>query len=232
MIPLKDDVSSESFPYVTIGLIGLNVLVFFYQISIGMGDPRAAEAFVFEFGATPCRLTGACPEDFPSPVVTIFTSMFLHGGLLHVGGNMLYLWIFGDNVEDTLGHVRYLALYLLAGIAAAVMQVAVNPRSSIPMIGASGAVSGVLGAYIWLFPFAGVHMLLVFGFFARVVRWPALVVLGFWIVIQALSGILTFTAAAWGGGEAGGTAWFAHVGGFMAGMALLFLMRPRRVGRL
>jgi membrane associated rhomboid family serine protease len=232
MIPLKDDVSSESFPYVTIGLIGLNVLVFLYQVSIGMGDLRAAEAFVFEFGATPCRLTGACPADFPSPVVTIFTSMFLHGGLLHVGGNMLYLWIFGDNVEDTLGHVRYLALYLLAGIAAAVTQVAVNPRSSIPMIGASGAVSGVLGVYIWLFPFAGVHMLLVFGFFARVVRWPALVVLGFWIVIQALSGILTFTAAAWGGGEAGGTAWFAHIGGFMAGMALLFLMRPRRVGRL
>ena len=235
MIPLKDDVPSETFPFVTIGLIGLNVLVFFYQASIGVGgDPRASEAVVFEFGATPCRITGACPVpgDFPSPVATIFTSMFLHGGLLHVGGNMLYLWIFGDNVEDTLGHGRYLALYLLAGVAAAVTQVAVNPRSSVPMIGASGAVSGVLGAYILLFPFASVHTLLVFGFFARIVRWPALVVLGFWIVIQALSGILTFSSAAWGGGEAGGTAWFAHVGGFLAGMALLFLMRPRRGARL
>jgi membrane associated rhomboid family serine protease len=158
--------------------------------------------------------------------------MFLHGGLLHVGGNMLYLWIFGDNVEDTLGHGRYLVLYLLAGVAAAATQVLVNPRSSVPMIGASGAVSGVLGAYILLFPFAGVQILVVFGFFARIVRWPALVVLGFWIVIQTLSGLLTFSSAAWGGGEAGGTAWFAHIGGFLAGMALLFLMRPRRVGRL
>ncbi len=158
--------------------------------------------------------------------------MFLHGGLLHVGGNMLYLWIFGDNVEDTLGHGRYLALYVAAGVAAAAAQVAVHPRSSVPMIGASGAVSGVLGAYLLLFPFAGVHMLLVFGFFVRVVRWPALAVLGFWIIIQALSGLLTFSAAAWGGGEAGGTAWFAHIGGFLAGMALLFLIRPSRVGRL
>jgi membrane associated rhomboid family serine protease len=235
MIPLKDDVPSESVPYITVGLIGLNVLAFLYQVSIGMGgDPRASEAIVFEFGATPCRLTGACsvPGEFPSPIATVFTSMFLHGGLLHVGGNMLYLWIFGDNVEDTLGHGRYLALYVAAGVAAAAAQVAVHPRSSVPMIGASGAVSGVLGAYLLLFPFAGVHMLLVFGFFVRVVRWPALAVLGFWIIIQALSGFLTFSAAAWGGGEAGGTAWFAHIGGFLAGMALLFLIRPSRVGRL
>ena len=235
MIPLKDDVPSSTVPYVTAGLIGLNVVVFLYQVSVGMGgDARAAEAVVFEFGATPCRLTGACPVpgDFPSPVVTIFTSMFLHGGLLHVGGNMLYLWIFGDNVEDTLGHRRFLALYLLGGVAAALTQIAVHPRSSIPMIGASGAISGVLGAYLLLFPYASVHMLLVFGFFVRIVRWPALVVLGFWIIIQFLSGIVTFSASAWGGREAGGTAWFAHVGGFLAGTVLLFLMRPRRGARL
>jgi len=235
MIPLKDDVPSSTVPYVTFGLIGLNVLVFLYQASMGLnGDQHAAEAIVFEFGATPCRITGACPVpgDFPSPILTIFTSMFLHGGLLHVGGNMLYLWIFGDNVEDTLGHGRYLVMYLLSGIAAAATQIASSPRSSVPMIGASGAVSGVLGAYILLFPFAGVQMLVIFGFFIRVVRWPALIVLGFWIVIQALSGILTFSSAAWGGGEAGGTAWFAHIGGFLAGMALLFLMRPRRAARL
>jgi membrane associated rhomboid family serine protease len=235
MIPLKDDIPSSTVPYVTIGLIGLNVLVFLYQASMGLsGDQHAAEAVVFEFGATPCRITGACPipGDFPSPIVTIFTSMFLHGGLLHVGGNMLYLWIFGDNVEDTFGHGRYLMLYLLSGIAAAATQIASSPRSSVPMIGASGAVSGVLGAYILLFPFAGVQMLVIFGFFIRIVRWPALIVLGFWIIIQALSGILTFSSAAWGGGEAGGTAWFAHIGGFLAGMALLFLMRPRRAARL
>ena len=235
MIPLKDDIPSSTVPYVTFGLIGLNVLVFLYQASMGLnGDQRAAEAIVFEFGATPCRITGACavPGDFPSPIVTIFTSMFLHGGLLHVGGNMLYLWIFGDNVEDTLGHGRYLVMYLLSGIAAAATQIASSPRSSVPMIGASGAVSGVLGAYLLLFPFAGVQMLVIFGFFIRIVRWPALIVLGFWIVIQALSGILTFSSAAWGGGEAGGTAWFAHIGGFVAGMALLFLMRLRRAARL
>ena len=235
MIPLKDDVPSETVPYMTIGLVGLNVLVFLYQASIGMGgDPKAAEAFVFEFGATPCRITGACPVpgDFPSPIATIFTSMFLHGGLLHVGGNMLYLWIFGDNVEDTLGHWRFAALYLITGVAAAFTQIATSPRSSVPMIGASGAVSGVLGSYILLFPHANVQMLVVFGFFARIVRWPAMIVLGFWIVIQFLSGMLTFSSAAWGGGEAGGTAWFAHIGGFLAGMALLFLMRPRRVARL
>ena len=232
MIPLKDDVPSVTIPYVTIGLIVLNVLAFLYQTSIGTAGERAAEAFVFEFGATPCRITGACPADFPSPYVTIFTSMFLHGGFLHVGGNMLYLWIFGDNVEDTLGHARFTLLYFVAGVAAALTQIAINPQSAVPMIGASGAVSGVLGAYILLFPFAGVQMLVVFGFFARVTRWPALVVLGLWIVIQFFSGILTFSSSAWGGGEAGGTAWFAHIGGFLAGIVLLFLMRPQRAARL
>ena len=218
MIPLRDIIPSRTTPYVTISLIAVNVLVFLYELSLG----RAVDAFTLYWGLVPAAFSW----------VTVFTSMFLHGGLLHVGGNMLYLWIFGDNVEDTLGHGRYLALYVVAGVAAALTQIAVSPRSSVPMIGASGAVSGVLGAYILLFPFAGVHMLLVFGFFVRIVRWPALVVLGFWIIVQALSGILTFSAAAWGGGEAGGTAWFAHIGGFLAGMALLFLMRPRRVGRL
>jgi len=232
MIPLKDDVPSVTIPYVTIGLIALNVLAFLYQTSIGTGGERAAEAFVFEFGATPCRITGACPADFPSPYVTIFTSMFLHGGFLHVGGNMLYLWIFGDNVEDTLGHARFTLLYFVAGVTAALTQIAINPKSAVPMIGASGAVSGVLGAYILLFPFAGVQMLIVFGFFARVTRWPALIVLGLWIVIQFFSGILTFSSSAWGGGEAGGTAWFAHIGGFLAGIVLLFLMRPQRAARL
>src|SRR5437879_8030086 len=199
MIPLKDDVPSATVPYVTIGLIGLNVLVFLYQASIGIGgDPRAAEAFVFEFGATPCRLTGACPVpgDFPSPIATIFTSMFLHGGLCHVGGNMLYLWIFGNNVEDTLGHGRFLLFYLASGVAAAFAQTLVHPGSAVPMIGASGAVSGVLGAYLFLFPYARVHVLLIFGFFIRPVHVPAIIVLGFWIVVQCLNGLTPVSASA------------------------------------
>ena len=232
MIPLKDDVPSSSFPFVTIGLIVLNVLVFLYQASIGMGSERAAEAFIMEFGAVPCRVTGACavPGDFPPPIATIFTSMFMHGGLFHVAGNMLYLWIFGDNVEDTLGHGRFLLFYLLSGVAAAAAQVVMNPDSRVPMVGASGAVSGVLGAYLILFPYARVLVLLIFGFFFRIVRWPASIVLGFWIVVQFLNGLITVSVAA--GGAAGGTAWFAHIGGFLAGIVLLFLMRPRRTGRL
>jgi membrane associated rhomboid family serine protease len=232
MIPLKDDVPSSGFPFVTIGLIVLNVLVFLYQASIGMGSERAAEAFILEFGAVPCRVTGACavPGDFPSPIATIFTAMFMHGGLFHVAGNMLYLWIFGDNVEDTLGHGRFLLFYLLSGVAAALAQIAVHPDSRIPMVGASGAVSGVLGAYLLLFPYARVLVLLIFGFFFRIVRWPAIIVLGFWIVVQFLNGLITVSVAA--GGAAGGTAWFAHIGGFLAGIVLLFLMRPRRTGRL
>ena len=232
MIPLKDDVPSSSFPFVTIGLIVLNVLVFLYQASIGMGSERAAEAFIMEFGAVPCRVTGACavPGDFPPPIATIFTSMFMHGGLFHIAGNMLYLWIFGDNVEDTLGHGRFLLFYLLSGVAAAAAQVVVNPDARVPMVGASGAVSGVLGAYLILFPYARVLVLLIFGIFFRIVRWPASIVLGFWIVVQFLNGLITVSVAA--GGAAGGTAWFAHIGGFLAGIVLLFLMRPRRTGRL
>jgi len=232
MIPLKDDVPSSGFPFVTIGLIVLNVLVFLYQASIGMGSERAAEAFIMEFGAVPCRVTGACavPGDFPPPIATIFTSMFMHGGLFHVAGNMLYLWIFGDNVEDPLGHGRFLLFYLLSGVAAAAAQIVMNPDSRVPMVGASGAVSGVLGAYLILFPYARVLVLLIFGFFFRIVRWPASIVLGFWIVVQFLNGLITVSVAA--GGAAGGTAWFAHIGGFLAGIVLLFLMRPRRTGRL
>jgi membrane associated rhomboid family serine protease len=154
--------------------------------------------------------------------------MFMHGGILHAGGNMLYLWIFGNNVEDTLGHGRFLFFYLLSGVAAAVAQTVMHPHSAIPMIGASGAVSGVLGAYLLLFPYATILTLVTFGFFFRFVHIPAVVVLGFWIVLQFISGYLSASAAAMGRGEGGGVAWFAHIGGFLAGMVLLFLMRPRQ----
>ncbi|MBI2524950.1 MAG: rhomboid family intramembrane serine protease [Candidatus Rokubacteria bacterium] len=238
MLPLKDDIPTRSIPVVTVGLIAMNVLAFMYQFSLGGEGPggsgRAAQEFVLEFGLIPCRLTGHCREalGLPSPVLTIFTSMFLHGGLFHVGGNMLYLWIFGNNVEDTLGHGRFLVFYALSGVAAALAQTVTAPASTVPMIGASGAVSGVLGAYLLLFPHANVLTLIMFGFFIRLVRIPALIVLGFWIVVQFLNGFLTVgIAAARGQGGGGGVAWFAHIGGFLAGMGLLLLMRPRRAAR-
>jgi membrane associated rhomboid family serine protease len=237
MLPLKDDIPSRGFPFFTALLIAANVAAFLYQLSLEMGPTGqargAATAIVMEFGAVPCRLTGLCPgDDFPAPLLTIFTSMFLHGGLFHIAGNMLYLWIFGDNVEDTLGHGRFLGFYLASGVAAALTQTLVGPSSSIPMIGASGAVSGVLGAYLLLFPRAGVLTLLVFGFFIRIVRIPALIVLGFWIVVQFLNGIVTFGTSAVRGEPPGGVAFFAHIGGFLAGIILLYVLRPRRSLRL
>jgi membrane associated rhomboid family serine protease len=199
VFPLKDDIPSRSFPFVTVGLIVINVLVFFYQVSLGLGGPAAAaHEFIAEFGLIPCRLTGQCVDalaGLPSPYATIFTSMFLHGGLFHVAGNMLYLWIFGDNVEDTLGHMRFSIFYFLSGVAAALAQTVVGPGSPIPMVGASGAVSGVLGAYLILYPHARILTLLVIGFFVRLVYIPALVVLGFWIVVQFFSGFLTLGLA-------------------------------------
>lgn len=234
MLPLKDDIPSRSLPLVTIGIIVANVVAFTYQASLQIGgDPtttRAAQDLVGEFGLVPCRLTGQCASglEVPHPTLTVLTSMFLHGGLFHVGGNMLYLWIFGDNVEDTLGHGRFLGFYLAAGAAAAVSQVLMSPSSTVPMIGASGAVSGVLGAYLLLFPHARILTLVTFGFFWRFIHLPAAIVLGFWVVVQFLNGYLTFAEA---GGGGGGVAWFAHIGGFLAGMLLLPLLRSRRARR-
>ena len=194
----------------TVALIILNAAAFLYQFSLhgaGPGGAKAAQAFVGEFGLIPCRLTGACPgaPDAPSALVTVFTSMFLHGGLLHILGNMLYLWIFGNNVEDTLGHGRFVGFYLVAGAAAALAQTMVNSRSHVPMIGASGAVAGVLGAYLLLFPHARVLCLIVLGFFVRLIHVPAVIVLGFWIVVQFISGYVVVALGGGGvGGEAGG----------------------------
>ncbi len=217
MLPLKDDVPSRNFALFTVLLIAANVAAFLYQMSLE------------EFGAVPCRLTGMCPgEDAPAPLLTVFTSMFLHGGFFHVAGNMLYLWIFGDNVEDALGHFRFIVLYLLSGVGAALAQVVMSPESRIPMVGASGAISGVLGAYLFLYPRARILTLLMFGFFFRFVHVPAVIVLGFWIVVQVFSGLISYSAAS----HEGGVAWFAHIGGFVAGVLLLFLLRPRGSGRL
>jgi membrane associated rhomboid family serine protease len=237
VIPLRDDIPSRSVPLVTIALIVLNMLVYLYELSLGVGaesgGARAAEALVLDFGATPCRLSGVCaaPDDFPSPAATVFTSMFMHSlNPIHVAGNMLYLWIFGDNVEDALGHGRFFVFYVLAGVAAAVLQTLSAPRSAVPMIGASGAVSGVLGAYVLLFPYASILTLVGFAFFWRFVHIPAMVMIGFWVVLQLLFGYLTVSAST-RGAESGGVAWFAHIGGFLAGVLLLLLLRPRRSAR-
>ena len=224
MFPLKDDLPSHTTPVVTVLLMAINIVVYLYQASLEI-DSRAggaAQAFVMEFGLIPCRLTGACrmAADLPSPVFTIFSSMFLHGGFFHIAGNMLYLWIFGNNVEETLGHGRFTLFYLASGVAAAATQTIVGPDSHVPMIGASGAISGVLGAYFLLFPHASVLTLIIFGFFWRIVRIPALLVLGFWMVVQILNGLGSF-------GAGGGVAWFAHIGGFFAGMGLILLFKPR-----
>jgi membrane associated rhomboid family serine protease len=233
MLPLKDDVPSRNFALVTLLLITANIATFLYQLSLEVGASGAgrgaATGFVLEFGAVPCRITGLCAADeFPSPVVTVFTSMFLHGGFLHLAGNMLYLWIFGDNVEDTLGHLRFVVLYLVSGIGAAIAQVVTSPDSRIPMVGASGAISGVLGAYLFLYPRARILTLIIFGFSIRFVHVPAVIVLGFWIIMQVVSGLVSFGA----GSQEGGVAWFAHIGGFVAGVALLFLLKRRGMGTL
>src|SRR5215468_11707557 len=175
MFPLKDDVPSLTTPFITVTLITVNVLLFLYQLALqgsaSMEGTRATHDLILEFGLVPCRLFGACQPGASvlPPVVTILSSMFLHGGLLHVGGNMLYLWIFGDNIEDTLGHFRFIVFYLLSGLAAALAQTAIAPSSEIPMIGASGAVAGVLGAYLLQFPHARILTLLIIGFFVRLV---------------------------------------------------------------
>src|SRR5258706_1033597 len=193
MFPLKDDLPTRTTPVVTVILMALNILAYLYQASLEIDShgSGAAEAFVMEFGLVPCRVTGLCrmAADLPSPVFTMFSSMFLHGSFFHIAGNMLYLWIFGNNVEDTLGHGRFIVFYLASGVVAAATQTVAGPSSHVPMIGASGAISGVLGAYFLLFPHANVLTLIIFGVFWRVVRIPALVVLGFWMVVPILNGL-------------------------------------------
>lgn len=220
MIPLRDTIPTRTFPVVTILLIAANVLAFLYQVSLGSYNA----ALVAALGAVPAQFTNAVAHAAPAvtPTLTLVTSMFLHGGLLHLAGNMIFLWIFGNNVEDTTGHLRFLAFYLLCGAVAALTHIGMHPDSRTPMIGASGAISGVLGAYFLLYPYARIVTLLFFGFFAQTVTIPAFFFLGFWFIMQFLSGATSL------GRSAGGVAWFAHVGGFVAGMVLLLFFRKRR----
>ena len=216
MIPFKDDNPTEITPYITVSFIGLCAFVFLLQLSL---PPRAGQLFVYQYGAIPAVLFGieSLPRDIAAlpASFSLLTSMFLHGGWMHLLGNMLYLWIFGNNIEDAMGHVRFIIFYILCGIVAAYTHALIDPGSTIPMIGASGAISGVLGAYLLLYPRASVLVLVPLGFFMYTMYWPAGFVLGLWFLMQLLSG-----GASLGSGG-GGVAWFAHVGGFVAGMVLI-----------
>ena len=223
MIPLKDNIPSSRAPVITVALIVINILVYLNQLTL---SPRAAVRFVYLYGLIPIEISGGeLLVRHPVPLYgTILTSMFVHGGLFHLAGNMLYLWIFGDNVEDSLGRVRFLLFYLLSGVAAAAAQVLSAPQSQIPMVGASGAISGVLGAYLLLYPHARVVTLVAFGWFIRLVEIKAIIVLGFWIVVQLVSGLVTW------GAQVGGVAWFAHIGGFVAGLVMVIPLWRRAKG--
>jgi rhomboid family protein len=210
MFPVGDDNSQRrTTPVVTFALIALNVLVFLLELSGG-------DQFITEWAFVPSRFS----QDPGANVATIFSAMFMHGGWLHLFGNMLFLWIFGDNVEDRFGHVKFLIFYLLAGLAATFAQYWVSPESGIPNVGASGAIAGVLGAYILLFPQSRVNVLL--G--RQIVAMPAFAVLGMWIVLQLVSGVGTIAAT---DESAGGIAYMAHIGGFVSGLLMTFLFRGR-----
>lgn len=219
MIPLRDDNPTVLWPLVTVTLIVANSAVFLYELFL---EPRALSSFFYQMGMVPAAVirggTGGTGGYF-----TVLSSMFLHGGLLHLGGNMLYLWIFGNNIEDSMGHARFIIFYLLAGLAAALTHIVVNPASTIPTVGASGAVSGVLGAYLLLFPHARVKTLVTLGFFWTIVYLPAWVLLIVWIGLQFLSQAVEPMDP-----TAGGVAYAAHVGGFVAGLALIPLFRKYR----
>jgi membrane associated rhomboid family serine protease len=216
LLPFKDNIPTERFPIVTVTLIIINVLVFLYEVSLG----AALEPFLHKYGMTPYEITSGVSlvqRDFPV-YLTLITSMFVHGGWLHVGGNMLFLWIFGNNVEDSMGRVRFIIFYLTCGLVAGLAQIAIESSSQIVNVGASGAIAGVLGGYILLFPRARVTTLIFLGFLITYVDLPAVVVLAFWFILQLFSGSITIFS---GSNMGGGVAYFAHIGGFIAGMLLI-----------
>jgi membrane associated rhomboid family serine protease len=213
MIPLRDIIPSRTTPFVTVGLIAINIIVFLFELSLG----DQLDAFV--------RAWALVPADFS--LVTLVTSMFLHGGVLHVGGNMLYLWIFGDNVEDRMGHGRFLTFYLACGAAAALAQFYASPTSTVPMLGASGAIAGVMGAYFVLYPHSRIVAIVPLFIFIQIVEVPAIFFLGIWFLMQFLSGVGSIADAA--DGARGGIAFWAHAAGFVAGLlGVMVFRRPER----
>jgi membrane associated rhomboid family serine protease len=223
IIPIGDDNPAHRPPVATIVIIGLCAAAFLYQITLtAVGEQR----FAYRFGMIPARLFGTdldgkLPIADIAPWLTIITSMFVHGNFMHLAGNMLFLWICGNNVEDRLGHARYVLFYLLCGVAAALLQAVVDTDSPIPMVGASGAISGVLGAYLILYPHARILILA----WVAVLRIRAVFAIGIWFIMQLLNAIASDP-------EEGGVAWFAHIGGFLAGMALVFVFAPREPVRV
>lgn len=220
MLPLRDFIPTRRFPVLTVGIIIVNIIVFAYELLAEASG--TLERTFYTMGVVPFNVT----HNFgPAVALSFLTAMFLHGGPMHIASNMLYLWIFGNNVEDNMGRGRFLIFYLITGIIASCAQVFANPNSRLPTIGASGAIAGVLGAYMVLFPHARIQTLLFLGYFARLTQLPALLVLGFWFVLQLFNGLMALGVA-----QVGGVAWFAHIGGFVAGLLLvrLFTLGRRR----
>jgi membrane associated rhomboid family serine protease len=232
MIPLRDTVPSSRFPAVTVSLIVVNVLVFLMEINL---SPQGLRRFFEVWGIVPicympyprlpARLSLTCDQ---STYFTLFSSMFLHGGWMHIIGNMWSLWIFGDNVEDRMGRGGFLVFYLLSGLAAGAVHIVTNAASAVPTVGASGAIAGVMGAYLLLFPHSTVVTLVPIFFFLQIVEVPAVLFLGIWFLSQLFSGTLALAAA---GAQAGGVAWWAHIGGFVVGVLWAVPLRRRRLLR-
>lgn len=229
MIPIRDRNPSGTFPYVTIGIIIINVLIFLYELSLGSGLGE----FIMEFGVVPLKVSyysQASDLTFINTFFPFISSMFLHGGFIHLIGNMWFLWIFGDNIEDKLGHFKFIAFYFLCGFIASSVHVFFNSQSNVPCVGASGAIAGVLGAYMITFPRARIVTVVPLFVFIQIMELPAIVVLGFWFVIQFFSGAASITASTSGAG----VAWWAHIGGFAAGVIILYIIRiffVRKPGR-
>jgi membrane associated rhomboid family serine protease len=231
MIPLRDTIPSSRFPAVTLGIIGANALVFLMEINMG---PGALDAFFRVWGIVPACYTSSrlpvwqvmrlCDAALPPPMhyFALLSSMFLHGGWMHILGNMWSLWIFGDNVEDRMGRGGFLLFYLLSGLAAGAVHIITNPGSGVPTVGASGAIAGVMGAYLLLFPRATVITLVPIFFFLQTMEMPAVLFLGLWFLTQLFSGTLALAAS---GAQAGGVAWWAHIGGFVVGVLWAVLLR-------
>ncbi len=222
MIPLRDNIPSRRFPVMNTALIIINVLVFFYELSLSQPE---LEALFFRFGVVPERVAEALPSLSPGDYRPLFTAMFLHGGWLHIIGNMVFLWVFGDNVEDLMGPGRYLGFYLLAGAVANLTHVFVAPGSGVPTIGASGAVAAVLGAYFVNFAYARVLTLVPLGIFLTTVELPAAFFLVIWFLLQLVSGVAALGVPNM---AASSVAWWAHIGGFVAGAVLVYFFRERR----
>ncbi len=229
MIPIRDRNPSGTFPYVTIGIIVINVFIFLYELSLGSD----LGAFLHQYGVVPIKIAHYNRSSDLTLIDTFFpflSSSFLHAGFIHLIGNMWFLWIFGDNIEDKLGHIKYLCFYILCGAIASSVHVYFNSQSEIPCVGASGAIAAVLGAYMVTFPRARVTTVVPIFFFLQIIELPAVVVLGFWILIQFFSGAASSTAST----SDGGVAWWAHVGGFVSGiilfytMCVLFVRKPMR----